>query len=311
MRIASLLPSATEIVFALGLGEELVAVTHECDYPPAARGKSAVTKNLLADGLSSAQIDQAVLESTTGVTSVYELDVDALVALEPDLIITQDLCRVCAVPRSSVDEAADRLGGAARVLSLDPATLDDVMQNIVDVGAAACRDDPALELVASLQERIATIRRTVAGRPAPQVACIEWFDPVFCAGHWVPEQVRIAGGVEVLGCEGEPSQVVEWEAVLAVRPDVVVLMPCGYNAAETAERIGELSCRPGWDELPAVVSGRVFAVDASAYFSRPGLRLVDGVELLGAILHQGSGEDSSPQSETERPPAPIRSIRSS
>jgi iron complex transport system substrate-binding protein len=309
MRIASLLPSATEIVFALGLGDELVAVTHECDYPPAAQNKAHVTKNRLPDGLSSAQIDQAVLESTTGVTSVYELDVDGLVALEPDLIITQDLCRVCAVPRSAVDQAAERLGRSTRVLSLDPATLDDVLGSIIDVGVATGHERAAGEIVASQRERANAVRRKVADRPTTRVACIEWFDPIFCAGHWVPEQVRLAGGTEVLGCEGEPSKVVDWEGVLATRPDVLVLMPCGYNAAETAERIGELSCRSGWDDLPAVASGRVFAVDASAYFSRPGPRLVDGIELLAEILHQSA--DGQPAGDGRRPPGAARSLPSS
>jgi iron complex transport system substrate-binding protein len=289
MRIASLLPSATETVFALGLGDDLVAVTHECDFPPAARSIPAVTRSLLTSGLSSADIDQAVLESTTGVTSVYELDIDALVAFEPDLIITQDLCRVCAVPRSSVDAAAEQLGPSARVLSLDPATLDDVMENIEEVGTAAGRSSAALDLVSALRERVEAVRRDVSSRTRTRVVCIEWFDPIFCAGHWVPEQVRLAGGTELLGREGEPSRVVEWEAVLEARPDVLVLMPCGYNASEAAERLGELTCRAAWNELPAVASGRVFAVDGTAYFSRPGPRLVDGIELLAGLLHGRAG----------------------
>jgi iron complex transport system substrate-binding protein len=288
MRIASLLPSATEVVFALGLGDDLVAVTHECDFPAEARTKAPVTRNLLPAGLSSAGIDQAVLESTTGITSVYELDVDALVALKPELIITQDLCRVCAVPRSSVDAATERLGRSTRVLSLDPLTLDDVLQNIEEVGAAAGREAAAFDLVSALRERIEAVRRDVSDLDQARVICIEWFDPVFCAGHWVPEQVRLAGGTELLGREGEPSRVVEWDAVLEAGPDVLVLMPCGYNASEAAERLGELICRPGWNTLPAVASGRVFAVDGSAYFSRPGPRLVDGIELLAGLLHGGA-----------------------
>jgi iron complex transport system substrate-binding protein len=190
-----------------------------------------------------------------------------------------------------VDDAAERLGGA-RVLSLDPVSLDDVLDNIEELGEAAGRPDASAELVASLRSRLAAIGSRVAGLEQPRVACLEWFDPIYAAGHWVPEQVRIAGGREVLGREASPSVTVEWEVVAGLAPEVLVLMPCGLNASEAADRLSELSSRGGWSDLPAVRYGRVFAVDASSYFSRPGPRLIDGVELLAEILHGKPPEDA-------------------
>ncbi len=286
MRIASLLPSATEIVYAVGLGDELVAVTHECDFPPEAPSKMPVTRSLLAPELPSADIDRAVVESTQGAHSIYDLDIERLVDLRPDLIITQDLCEVCAVPRSAVDEAVALLQSGARVLSLDPNTLDEVLESIELVGEATAQAREARRVVRALRERIEAVRRAVGAAAArPRVLCCEWLDPVFAGGHWVPELVRLAGGADGIGNEGLPSFRVEWDAVLDYQPEVVVLMPCGFDARQAAARIGELTGRPGWTGLPAVRAGQVFAVDASAYFSRPGPRLVNGLELLARILH--------------------------
>lgn len=296
MRIASLLPSATEIVYALGLGDEVVATTHECDFPPEAEAKPHVTRSLLPAGAPSAQIDQAVAASTVAAHSVYELDVDGLVRLQPDLILTQDLCRVCAVPRSSVDKAAARLGPAAQVLSLDPSTLGEVLADIERVGRATGREEAARSLVTELRERIEAVRSALQGvRMRPRVFCCEWFDPIYCAGHWVPEQVRLAEGDDHLGCEAQPSIVIDWEAVRAEAPEVVVLMPCGFDAAQAAERIDELARRPGWAALPAVATREVYAVDASSYFSRPGPRLVDGLEILARILHPEAFAKPAPE----------------
>jgi iron complex transport system substrate-binding protein len=296
MRIASLLPSATEIAYAIGLGDQVVGVTHECDFPPDAATKTHVTRSLLAPDLSSAEIDRAVVESTQEAHSIYALDIDALVSLRPDLVITQDLCEVCAVPRSAVDDAVALLQPGARVLSLDPNRLDEVLDSMLRVGDATRHAGEARRAVGALRERIDAVHDAVAATTErPRVFCCEWLDPIFCGGHWMPELVRLAGGVDGLGREGEPSFRIEWDAVLAYRPEVVVLMPCGFDAAQAAARIDELATRPGWRDLPAVREGRVFAVNASAYFSRPGPRLVDGLEVLARILHPDAFTKPAPE----------------
>lgn len=288
LRVASLLPSATEIVFALGLGDELVAVTHECDYPPDAADHAAVTRSLLPPGLPSAEIDRAVRESARDAHTIYELDAERLVALAPDVVLTQSLCEVCAVPRSDVEDAVCSMPAGARVVSLDPHTMEGVLDSIMQAGDALGASDRARRLVADLRRRIDTVERAVAGAARrPRVLCCEWLDPIYCGGHWVPEQVRLAGGEDRLGREGQPSVAIEWSDVLRYGPEVLVLMPCGFDEAEASTRIDELAARPGWNDIPAVRDGRVFAVDGSAYFSRPGPRLVDGIELLTHILHPG------------------------
>jgi iron complex transport system substrate-binding protein len=288
MRIASLLPSATEIVYALGLGDGLVAVTHECDFPFDAPTKPIVTRSLLPTGMPSAQIDRAVRESRRDAHTVYELDAPRLIELAPDVVLTQSLCDVCAVPRSAVEGAVCSMAAGASVVSLDPHTLDGVLDSIVTAGVALGVDERAREVARSLHARVDAVRRATAGLDRPRVFCCEWLDPVYRAGHWVPAQVRAAGGQDGLGREGEPSAAIGWDDVLAYAPEVIVLMPCGFDAAQAAERVAELAGRPGWDLLPAVRGGRVFAVDGSGLFSRPGQRLVDGVELLAAILHPGA-----------------------
>jgi iron complex transport system substrate-binding protein len=297
LRIASLLPSATEIVYALGLGQELVAVTHECDYPPEATAAPAVTRSLLPAGLPSAEIDRVVRESARDAHTIYELDSERLAALAPDVVLTQSLCEVCAVPRSAVEAAVCSMPAAARVVSLDPHTMRGVLESIVAVGEALAVPDRARSLAGELRTRIAAVERAVAaaGR-RPRVLCCEWLDPVYCGGHWVPEQVRLAGGHDGLGREGAPSVAITWDDVLDYAPEVLVLMPCGFDGDEAARRTGELSRRPGWADLPAVRTGRVFAVDGSAYFSRPGPRLVDGIELLAYILHS----DRAPRPSSAR-----------
>ena len=289
MRIVSLLPSATEIVYALGLGDDLVAVTHECDFPIGARAKRQVTRNLIPTGHASAEIDRAVLESSQNAHSIYRLDIEVLVALRPDLILTQDLCAVCAVPRSAVDEAVQRLDAPAAVLSLDPTNLEDVLLSIEQVGEATGYYEEARRLVTSLRQRIEAVVAATSGvSQRPRVFCCDWLDPVFCSGHWVPQQVLLAGGVDGLGQEAGPAISIDWQEVLWYAPEVIILMPCGFDASHATAHIDELAHRSGWDTLPAVTKGRVYVVDASAYFSRPGPRLVDGLELLARILHSES-----------------------
>jgi iron complex transport system substrate-binding protein len=287
VRIVTLLPSATEIAFALGLGDQVVAVSHECDYPPAARERPAVTRSPLhGHALSSAEIDRRTTEQLREGGTLYYLDADRLRDLAPDLILTQELCDVCAVAQPEVKRAVRQLGTAPRVLSLEPNTLDDVLATIEAVGAATGREAKAAVLVAELQARIARVREGAAAVAArPRVFCLEWTDPPWVAGHWVPEIVALAGGADMLGGVGQPSVRIAWERVREAAPEVVVLMPCGYDLARTLAERDVVQALPGWDELPAVRAGRVYAVDGSSYFNRPGPRLVDGLELLAHLFH--------------------------
>jgi iron complex transport system substrate-binding protein len=287
VRIVSLLPSATEIVFALGLGDQVVAVSHECDYPPQARQRPAVTRSPLhGHDLSSGEIDRRTSQELRDGGTLYYLDNELLTRLEPDLILTQELCDVCAVAQPEVERAVRELGRAPRVLSLEPNTLGDVLHTIEVVGAATGREAAAAELVAALQVRIDRVREVTVDMAArSRVFCMEWTDPPWVAGHWVPEMVALAGGDDVLGQPGAASARVEWERVIASAPEVVVLMPCGYDLARTLRERPFLEALPDWETLPAVQAGQVYAVDGSAYFNRPGPRLVDGLELLAHLVH--------------------------
>ena len=281
MRIVSLVPSATEMLFALGLGADLIAVTHECDYPDAALELPKVTRDVLPAGLSSAQIDAAVKERTMAGQSIYELDADMLHDLRPDLIVTQALCSVCAVSYDDVRAIADDIDSHPHVISLDPHTLGEVLGDARTLAQATGRKDAAVELVQEASARIDRIRLAVRGaRLRPRVAALEWLDPPFAAGHWTPQLIELAGGVDVLGFPGEPSEERTWHEVEAAQPDIVVVMPCGFDA-EIAYREAEMHR----DQLAAVGAGEVVAVDAAAYFSRPGPRVVDGLELMAHILH--------------------------
>ena len=280
MRIVSLVPHATELLFALGLGPEVVAVTHECDYPPAAMALDQVTRDVLPTGLRAAEIDAAVRERTLSGEAIYELDGDALAALEPDLIVTQALCPVCAVSYTEVAELAREMPSHPQVISLDPHTLGETLEDAHTLAEATERRERGAELVGELTARIERIKRAVRDRPRRRVAALEWLDPVYIAGHWTPELVELAGGEDVLGAPGTPSVTVSWEALAATRPEVVVAMPCGYDAARAHAEAMTYS-----SELVALGAQRVVAVDASAYFSRPGPRLIDGLELLAHILH--------------------------
>ena len=280
VRIVSLAPHVTELCFAIGLGDELIAVTHECDFPPAARALPSVTRNRLPEGLNSAQIDAAVREATASGGSIYELDEGLLRELEPELILTQAVCPVCAVSYDDVATFASELSAPPRVISLDPHTLGETLADVRTVAQATGRRDQALELLARAAGRIDRVRLAVRGVRRRSVAALEWLDPPFVAGHWTPQLIEYAGGIDVLGFAGEPSQAVDWETVAAAEPDVVIVMPCGYDAPRALEE-----ARTHSDRLAELRASRIVAVDAAAYFSRPGPRLIDGLELLAHILH--------------------------
>ncbi len=277
MRIVSLIPNGTEILFALGAGDEVVGVTHECDFPPEARRRPVLTASALGAEMSPAEIDRAVSAP---------LDEAGVAALAPDLVVTQELCPVCAVATEVVESAVRRLPRCPAVLSLDPQTLADVFVDIRRLGEATGRGAAAAALVAALDERLAAVRRAVAGRPRPRVLALEWLDPPFAAGHWVPEMITAAGGRDALGTEpGTRSARLSWDAVRDARAEVIVAMPCGYDEAGARQQIALVAEHPVWRELPAVRAGRVHAVDANGCFSRPGPRLVDGIERLAELLH--------------------------
>ena len=280
MRIVSLVPSSTEMLFALGLGADVVGVTHECDFPPPVRELPKVTRDVLPSGLSSAQIDAAVKERTLAGESIYELDVDRLQELEPDLIVTQALCAVCAVSYDDVRAIAEELDSQPLVISLDPRTVGEVLGDARTLAQATGAKDAAVELVRDASARIDRVRLAVRGANRPKVAALEWLDPPFVAGHWTPQLIEYAGGEDVLGFAGEHSEERSWDEVGAAQPDVVVVMPCGFDA-ELAYREAEMHR----DRLAALGAGEIVAVDAAAYFSRPGPRIVDGLELLAHILH--------------------------
>jgi iron complex transport system substrate-binding protein len=279
MRIASLVPSATEMLFALGLGDRVAAVTHECDYPAGAEQLPHLTRSVIPEGLDAAEIDEAVRERTSRGESLYELDEDLLADMEVDLIVTQAVCEVCAVSFDDVRAAADRLPTKPEVVSLDPSTLGEVLADVPRLAEAAGVPEEGERLVAEAGQRLEAVERAVDGADRPRVAALEWMDPLYLGGHWVPQMVELAGGEDLLGLPGEKSRTAEWAEVEAAAPDVVVSMPCGYYAEQAAAETMR------WRRHLAQLGARVFAVDAAAYFSRPGPRLVDGVELLGHLLH--------------------------
>jgi iron complex transport system substrate-binding protein len=280
MRIVSLVPHATELLFALGLGDDVVAVTHECDHPAPALELPRVTRDRLPHGLSAGEIDAAVRASVAGEGTIYELDTELLHDLEPDLIVTQELCPVCAVTYDEVVKEAEQIASCPQVIALDPKTIGETMGDIRTVAAATGARDAALDLVARQRARIDRVRVAVKDAERPTVAAVEWFDPVFIAGHWTPQLIELAGGIDVLGFAGEHSEQTTWEAVAAVAPEIVVCMPCGYDAPRSLQEAEQFAA-----ELRSTGARRVVAVDAAAYFSRPGPRLVDGLELLGHLLH--------------------------
>lgn len=286
MRIVSLLPSATEIICQLGLGEQLVGVTHECDYPPFVKNLPKVTRTLIPHDATSGEIDSLVRDKLKTQLALYSLNRDVLDQLRPDLIVTQALCDVCAVATEEVAAAACSLPGAPRVINLEPSTLSEVFECIQLVGEAAGRSDHAVNVIADLQARVdavATRTRTLTTRPT--VVLLEWIDPPFSSGHWSPEIVRLAGGREAIGREQERSRTITWADIQAVDPDVLVIACCGFDIERTWQDIPILTSSPGFQELSCVGTREVYLVDGNAYFSRPGPRLVESLEVLAHLLH--------------------------
>jgi iron complex transport system substrate-binding protein len=294
VRIVSLVPSATEMLFAIGAGDEVVAVTHECDFPPEALDLPKITQDVIGPGLEAREIDAAVRSLTESGRSIYELDEQLLTRLQPDLIVTQALCAVCAVSYDDVRAIAERMDPAPRVVALDPHTLGEVLGDVRTLAQATDTKDEAVELVRELASRIDRVRLAVRASEPVRVAALEWLDPVYVAGHWVPQLIEYAGGEDLLGQPGEPSQRRGWDEVRATAPEVVVVMPCGYDAGRALAEAEDYA-----DELASLGTRRVVAADAAAWFSRPGPRLIDGLEWLAHVLHP----DRLPE-----PPAGVREL---
>jgi iron complex transport system substrate-binding protein len=286
MRIVSLLPSATEIVCHLGLRDDLIGVTHECDYPPSVRDLPKVTRTLIPHDATSAEIDTLVRERLKTQRALYTLDLPMLETLRPDLIVTQALCDVCAVAEEEVRAAACALPGHPGVINLEPRTLSDVFDNVRQVASAANIGLRGDDVVRRLQERVEAVAvRTERIRDRPRVILLEWIDPPFCCGHWSPELIRLAGGIEGIGRDGLPSRTIRWEEILSWEPEVLLIACCGFDVERARQDVPILSGYPGWHELPCARTGRVYLIDGSAYFSRPGPRLVDSLEILAHALH--------------------------
>lgn len=312
-KIVSLLPSLTEICFALGLEDQLAAVTHECDYPSAATVKPHATRSVLPPGIDdSAEIDRRITELVLEGQPIYTLDEPLLRDIAPDLILTQELCEVCAVAYEDVVAIARRLPGAPRVVSIEPRGVEEIIDSIETVGALTSREATARAVTRALRDRISHISARIdRSVPPRRVVCLEWLDPPMVGGHWVPEMVELAGGRDMLGRRGEPSFRVDWDQIKEAAPEVLVLMPCGYGLAQTLDEAERLALAGGFPldlaEIPAVRDERVFAVDGSGYFNRPGPRIVGGIEILAGILHPAGfahiGPPGSVQPARLHPPA--------
>lgn len=286
MRIVSLLPSATEIVYELGLGDCVVGVSHDCDWPPEVLQKPKLSQALVHSDMPSAEIDQIVRERVHSGLSVYHIDAGLLQKLEPDLILTQELCEVCAPSFDEVRQAVKLLRGQPQIVSLEPYTLEDILDTILTVGEVSGTEERARKLVTQLRQRIERVHAKIQNlEHRPTVCCIEWLEPIMIAGHWVPQMVEYAGGEDWLGEVGQPSRSADWEEILHYNPDILVLMPCGFSIERTLREIDLLTGREGWEELTAVKECQVFLVEASAYFNRPGPRIVTGLEILAQIIH--------------------------
>lgn len=302
MRIVSLLPSATEIVCELGLADSLVGVTHECDFPADVVGKPVVTRGVLpADSVTSREIDDAVRAQQDSGNGVYELDAALLAELEPDLVLTQGICDVCAVSHSLVRESVPQLPSKPRVLSLSPERLADVLSDIKTVGDFTGRQTEARKLITALRSRLDAIALKSGTVPElPRVFCLEWLDPPWTAGHWIPEMVGLAGGVDGLTTAGLPSRRATWQEIAEYAPQLVVVMPCGFDLERTCREAGRTEWPPEWHSLPAVQQDNVWAVNGSAYFNRPGPRLFTGVEILAQLFHPTRFEGLIPPDGAER-----------
>jgi iron complex transport system substrate-binding protein len=308
MRIVSLLPAATEILYAVGAGDAVVGVTHECDFPAEAATKPALIRPRVDPSALPAEVDRQVRELVGRRENIYALDTELLLQLQPDLIVTQDLCDVCAVSADDLAAALSRFpaGVRPRVVSFTPRTLDEVWKGVRDIGEAAERASEGRALAEWLALEVSAVRQAVGeSAPRPKVLCLEWFDPPYMAGHWVPEMVRLAGGIDVLGREGAPSFSIQWQDAVSARAEIVILMSCGYNLERNVDVWRSTELPPGWDEVPAVRNDRVYAVDANAHFSRPGPRLSEGVALLAALLHP-----TRVGTDLVRQPASVRRVAS-
>jgi iron complex transport system substrate-binding protein len=297
MRICSFLPSATEMLFGLGLGEQVVAVSHECDYPAEARALPRVTTSLVDPAaMTSAEIDAVVARALSEGRPSYYIDQDVLVAARPDLVITQDLCLACAIGGSEVRRAAAQLDPPPRILTLEPHTVQDILDCLLTVGEEAAVPSRAANLVAELRARTVAVQTAVAGAARPRVLCLEWLDPPWIAGHWMPEVVALAGGSDVLGLAGEPSRRATWDEIAAGRAEVAIVMPCGFGVDRALEEVHVLNEVPQLSQIPAFANDCVNVVDASSYYSRSGPRVIDGIELMARILHPDLvAGDVSPQ----------------
>jgi iron complex transport system substrate-binding protein len=286
-RIVSFLPSATEMACALGLGDQLAGITHECDYPPEVKGKPVVVRNVLPiEKMSQPEIDAAVTQRMRDGLSLYQVDEKLLQELAPDIILTQDLCQVCAPSGNEVTQALELLPKKPKILWLTPKSLEEIFDNLRELGQATGRVKEAEGLIGfgrARLEKIAAVTRDLSHRP--RVFCMEWLDPVYCSGHWMPEMVEIAGGVDALARKGTDSVRIPWDNVLKWAPEIMIITPCGFNLEKVIELTPQLFSNPGWSELPAVRNDRVYAVDANSYFARPGPRVVDGTELLAHLIH--------------------------
>lgn len=291
MRICSTIPSATEILYELGLGDEIVGVSFECDYPEAATRKPLIVTGVLQyRQLRSDQIDRLVLDYLRRGQRLYQVDLEVLRNTRPELVVTQDLCDVCAVTMDDVRAAIRELSPPPQLIALHPHTLGDMLEDIRKVGEATRRTQAALELIRGLQLRIDTVRaKTARAAARPRVLCLEWLKPLMTAGHWVPEMVTIAGGEPGLSRTGQPAEYTSWEAVRDYRPEVIFLMPCGFSIQKTLHEQDLVTGLPGWSSLPAVQAGRVFVVDGNAYYNRGGPRLVDGLEMMAGLIHPALG----------------------
>jgi iron complex transport system substrate-binding protein len=286
MRICSLLPSATEVLFALGLGDSVAGVTHECDFPPEAAAKPALISPRVDPNAKSDDLDRSVRDLMARGESLYAVRDDLLREIEPDLIITQDLCHVCAASPDDLASALAKMPKQPRILTLQPHALADVWNDIRRIGEATGKSSEAEEFAARQENKVAAIRAKVSAAPSrPRVACIEWLDPIYVGGHWVPEMVEAAGGVDILGRVGQPSFTVTSDQVIAAKPDVIIVMPCGFSVNHTEEELRRTPLPPEWNQLAAVRNKRVHIVDANSYFSRSGPRLAEGVAILANFLH--------------------------
>jgi iron complex transport system substrate-binding protein len=295
MRIVSFLPSATEMVYALGLDEQLVGVTHECDYPPQAKNKPVVVRNVLpVETMTQAEIDRAVAERMHNGDSLYQIDEALLRKLSPDLILTQNLCQVCAPSGNEVSQVLQTLEKRPKILWLTPRTITEIFDNLRDLAKATGREASAQDIIDDCNSRIDRLKSLTANAGRPRVFCMEWLDPVYACGHWVPELVKLAGGTDELGSEGGESVRISWDQVSDYRAEVIVIMPCGFNLQQTMKEIWNSFGRysptrsshaQAFLELPAVREGRVSAVDANSYFARPGPRVIEGAEVLAQIIH--------------------------